>query len=212
MAVTFLHPADRCRTLGGLERRLAGCRLCNLAGEPVESRPVADVRPTHRALIVGQAPGITEPVLRRPFAGAAGRRLRGWFAEVGLDDEDAFRATFAMSSVMRCYPGRDPGGRGDRRPTPGQLARCAPWTAATLRLLDPPLVIPVGGLAIAALIGPGRLAELVGRRFEGDGRVLVPLPHPSGASAWANDPRHRELIGQAVRLIGRELDRLPSPH
>jgi uracil-DNA glycosylase len=111
---------------------------------------------------------------------------------------------------MRCYPGRDPGARGDRRPTPGQLARCAPWTAATIRLLDPPLVIPVGGLAIAGLIGPGLLADLVGRRFERDGRVLVPLPHPSGASAWANDARNRALIAQAVRLIAEELERVRS--
>jgi uracil-DNA glycosylase len=205
MVTTSLHPAVRCRTLGGLERRLAACRLCDLAGEPVESRPIADVHPTHRALIVGQAPGITEPVLRRPFAGAAGRRLRSWFAPIGLDDEERFRATFGMSAVMRCYPGRDPGARGDRRPRPGQLARCAPWTEATIRLFDPRLVIPVGGLAIAALLGPARLVDVVGQRFEREGRVLVPLPHPSGASAWANDAEHRALIAEAVRLIGVEL-------
>ena len=205
MATASLHPARSCRTLGGLTRRLAACRLCDLAGEPVESRPIADVRPTHRALIIGQAPGITEPTLRRPFAGAAGRRLRTWFAPVGLDDEAVFRATFAMSAVMRCYPGRDPGARGDRRPRPGQLARCAPWTEATLRLLDPALVIPVGGLAIAAFLGPRRLDEVVGLRFEVDGRVLVPLPHPSGASAWTNAAANRARIATAVELIAAEL-------
>ena len=113
-----------------------------------------------------------------------------------------------MTAVMRCYPGRDPGARGDRRPTPGQLTRCAPWTDAVLRLLDPPLLIPVGGLAIAAQLGPARLADVVGRRFERDGRALIPLPHPSGASAWTNSAANRELIAQAVGLIGVELRRL----
>ena len=71
-----------------------------------------------------------------------------------------------------------------------------------LRLLDPPLLIPVGGLAIAAQLGPARLADVVGRRFELDGRVLIPLPHPSGASAWTNAAANRALIAQAVGLIG----------
>lgn len=102
MATTSLHPALRTRSLGGWERRLARCRLCDLAGEPVESRPIGDVRPTHRALILGQAPGISEPALRRPFAGDAGRRLRAWFTPLGLDDEERFRATFGMTAVMRC--------------------------------------------------------------------------------------------------------------
>lgn len=208
--VRGMHPADRARTLSGLARRLRACRLCLEAGDHVVPPPIADVRPEHRALIVGQAPGVNEPILRRPFAADAGRRLRRWFAPLGLEDEAVFRATFAMSAMAKCYPGRDPGARGDRRPSPSVCARCAPWTAAHLRLLDPPLVIPVGGLAVAAWVGPGPLASIVGRRFERDGRAVVPLPHPSGASAWANAAENRALISEAVRLIGVELD-LPTP-
>ena len=77
-----------------------------------------------------------------------------------------------------------------------------------LRLLDPPLLIPVGGLAIADQLGPARLADVVGQRFERGGRVLVPLPHPSGASAWTNSAANRALIAEAVGLIGAELRRL----
>ena len=85
-------------------------------------------------------------------------------------------------------PGRDAGGRGDRRADAGAACELRAWTAAALRLLDPPLVIPVGGLAIDRLLGPSRLADVIGHRFERDGRAWVPLPHPSGASAWLNAP------------------------
>jgi uracil-DNA glycosylase len=210
-----VHPAARSRDLDDLARRLARCRLCVRAArasgderERVFSHPIASVAAGHRALIVGQAPGIREPELGLPFAADAGRRLRRWFAPLGLEDEDRFRATFAMTAVAKCYPGRDPGARGDRRPTPGQLARCAPWTAAQLALLDPPLVIPVGGLAITAFLGARRLADVVGQRFTADGRAVVPLPHPSGASAWVNLAANRELVARAVELVGTEL-RLP---
>lgn len=201
------HPADRCATLEATARRLATCRLCGAAGEPPASAPIASVAAGHRALIVGQAPGIHEPSLGLPFAAAAGRRLRAWFAPLGLEEEERFRATFAMSAVMKCYPGRDRGARGDRRPTPGQLARCAPWTARQLALLDPPLVIPVGSLAIAWALGPARLVDVVGRRHVRDGRSVVPLPHPSGASSWLNHAEHRALVGAAIALVGEELER-----
>ena len=198
-----MHPACSCRTLGQLTTRLAACNLC--AG--AQSAPIFAVRPGQRALIVGQAPGLHEPSRGRPFAADAGRRLRSWFAPYGLDDETAFRATFAMSAVMKCYPGRVASSRGDRRPARDELDRCAPWTDATLRLLDPPLVIPVGSLAIEALLGRSRLADTIGRAVERDGRVYVPLPHPSGASAWLNNPAHRALVTGAIAEIAARLGR-----
>jgi hypothetical protein len=36
----------------------------------------------------------------------------------------------------------------------------------------------------------------------------VPLPHPSGASAWLNAPANRELVADAAALVRDELARL----
>jgi uracil-DNA glycosylase len=79
-----------------------------------------------------------------------------------------------------------------------------------LRLLDPVLVVPVGRLALAEWLPALPLDELVGRRFEVDGRAVIPLPHPSGASSWANAAENRALIQQAVALIVEELRRSGS--
>ncbi len=196
-----MHPGNACRTLAEWRAALAPCRLCPDAC----SSPISDVREGQRALIIGQAPGIHEPSVGKPFGADAGRRLRRWFAAYGLEDEERFRATFAMTAVMKCYPGRVPGGRGDRRPSPAELRNCAPWTDAALQLLDPALVVPVGGLAIDRLLGPSRLIDVIGNRFEVDGRAWIPLPHPSGASAWLNTPEHRVLVERAVALIAHAL-------
>lgn len=170
--------------------------------------PIAAVRTGQRALIVGQAPGRTEPERGQPFAHTAGRTLRSWFAPIDLDDEHRFRATFALTAVVKCFPGRAPGARGDRRPTAGMISRCRHWTDAQIALLDPPLLIPVGQLAIEQFLGKAPLAELIGRRFALDDRAVVPLPHPSGASAWLNRTAHRALVRDAVALIGAELARV----
>jgi hypothetical protein len=38
--------------------------------------------------------------------------------------------------------------------------------------------------------------------------VVVPLPHPSGASSWLNSPANRELTTEAAALVRQELARL----
>jgi uracil-DNA glycosylase len=192
------------RSLASLERDLAVCRACAEAGYPLESMPVRNEQFGQRAYIYGQAPGIVEGVERRPWRGRAGQRLRDW-----LDlDEEKFYTTFYCASVTRCYPGRARSGRGDRAPAHAERELCAFWREWELRLLRPSLIVPVGGLAIKALLGHSGLAECVGRRHELDGVAVVPLPHPSGASGWLNSPPNRELTAQAARLVRSELARL----
>jgi uracil-DNA glycosylase len=192
------------RSLASLERDLAVCRACLEAGHPLESLPVRNRRFGQRAYMYGQAPGVVEGAELRPWRGRAGRTLRSWL-ELG---EDEFYATFYCASVTRCYPGKAPSGRGDRTPTPAERELCAFWRTWELRLLRPPLIVPVGGLAIRALLGISGLGDCVGERYELDGAAVVPLPHPSGASAWLNSPVNRELTARATRLVRAELARL----
>jgi uracil-DNA glycosylase len=197
---------SRYRSLTSLQRDNARCRLCVEAGYPLESLPVYEGQPEQRAYLLGQAPGIVEGEERRPWRGRAGRTLRRW-----LDlDEDTFYATFYCASVTRCYPGRAPSGRGDRTPTPAEQRLCEPWREWELRLLRPDLVVPIGGLAIRRLLGLTSLA-CVGERLELDGAVVVPLPHPSGASSWLNDRANRGRVDLAAGLIRDELRRFDGP-
>lgn len=196
------------RALAAHQRACRACRACADEGFPIASRPVFEGRAGQRALIVGQAPGIVEGEQGRPWRGRAGRTLRRWLE---LDDE-AFVATFYCASVARCYPGRHPSGRGDRTPTRRELDLCARWLDAELALLRPGLVVTVGGLALRRLTGETALTPNVGRRLALGEAVVVPLPHPSGASGWTNDPANRERLAAAVALVHEELGRLsPGP-
>jgi uracil-DNA glycosylase len=180
------------------------CRACVEAGYSLESWPVLNDHLGQPAYMYGQAPGVVEGEERRPWRGRAGRTLRRWLQM----EEEEFYATFYCASVTRCYPGRAPSGRGDRTPTPRERELCSFWREWELKLLRPQLIVPVGGLAIRALLGITGLAECIGRRFELDGAVAVPLPHPSGASGWLNAPANRELTARAAELVHSELARL----
>jgi len=153
-------------------------------------------------MLVGQAPGKKEVALGRPFAGAAGRRLFQWLAEAGFEEE-RFRSFCYVTAMMKCFPGS--GQRGDLRPNRRQVANCTPWLEKELALVKPAVLIPVGQLAIERFLGKATLGETIGRQFRRaiDGRMVtvIPLPHPSGASAWTNAPENRRLIRRAIGLI-----------
>jgi uracil-DNA glycosylase len=194
---------DSYRSLVSLQRDNRVCRACAEEGFPLESLPVFEGRPGQRALLVGQAPGIVEGEERRPWRGRAGRTLRRWLEL----EEDEFYATFYCCSVTRCYPGRHPSGRGDRPATPRERELCRFWLDWELRLLDPAVIVPVGGLAARLLLGLGRLDDCIGSRFELGGAVAVPLPHPSGASGWLNAAENRLRLAGALETLWAELSR-----
>ena len=212
------------RSLASLERDLARCRACVEAGYPLESLPVrapspagaagtrvfgrtSPARPAtfpairQRAYMFGQAPGVVEGEERLPWRGRAGRTLRSWLEL----EEDEFYAIFYCASVTRCYPGRAPSGRGDRTPTPREQELCSFWRDWELELLRPRLIVTVGGLALRRLLGLPSLTPCVGERYELQGTPVVPLPHPSGASGWLNDPANRGRLARATALVRKEL-------
>jgi uracil-DNA glycosylase family 4 len=189
------------RSIASLQRDNRVCRACSEAGYPLESLPVVQPYTGQRAYIHGQAPGALEGEQRLPWRGRAGRTLRRWLEL----DEDDFYATFYCASVTRCYPGKSPSGTGDRTPTTREQELCTFWREWELRLIRPRLIVPVGGLAVRRLLGLKTVTEGVGARYERNGAMVIPLPHPSGASGWLNSPANRALVEGAAASIRAEL-------
>lgn len=199
--------ADR---LAALHATMDGCRLCLDAGHDIYPRAIYSGVPGARIMTVGQAPGITEKDAGRPFNAGSGTRLFQWLGEAGID-EDWFRSTQYMTSVTKCFPGKAKSGGGDRVPSRAEQAFCRPYLDEEIALVDPALIIPIGNLAIHIFFPEKpKLVDLIGTQKQVDGRWVVPLPHPSGASRWPQVEANRRLIEQAVGLIGGHYRRLFS--
>ncbi|HEX6510556.1 MAG TPA: uracil-DNA glycosylase family protein [Chloroflexota bacterium] len=197
-------------SLETLHARILACRLCEDAGVIERAAPVVWGRAGDRLMLIGQAPGITELEIRRPFQGRAGRELFRWLASVGIA-EDEFRSNVYMTAVTKCFPGRTPSGSGDRRPSGREIALCRPYLEAQLRLIQPEAILLIGGLAIERYFPKRRLSELIGEQFDRDGVAIVPLPHPSGASRWLNVPAHRDLLARALQHVRVQWERCVLP-
>ncbi|HET6761047.1 MAG TPA: hypothetical protein VFH13_03055, partial [Gemmatimonadaceae bacterium] len=83
-----------------------------------------------------------------------------------------------------------------------------------LQIVQPELLIPVGRLAIERFLPNIPLSELIGTKriveHAGGRSVVIPLPHPSGASSWVHQPGNKVLLENAIGLIGEELERVVS--
>ena len=198
--------SNRQRQLGRHVDLLHSGRKClKMQSTPVSGRPVLS-----RVILVGQAPGVKEPVLGRPFAWTAGKAMFKWFEqEIGVTEME-FRQTVYMAAVCRCFPGKNSQG-GDRVPSREEVVRCREWLRAEIAILKPGLVIAVGRLAIGQFLEElPALTDLVGhivrvQKFDHQ-FDLVPLPHPSGASPWSRIEPGKTLTKKALALIRNHSD------
>jgi uracil-DNA glycosylase len=183
---------------------LRECRTCEKMTPP----PTSGGAVVSRVMLVGQAPGVREPALQRPFAWTAGKTLFRWFEESCGIDEAAFRERIYISAVCRCFPGKAKSGGGDRVPDKMEIANCASWLRREFEILQPELILPVGKLAIAQFFPRiGKLIEIIGQQhrieFAGVACDVIPLPHPSGASTWHRSDPGKGLTAGALGLVAQ---------
>ena len=184
---------------------MRACRKCLEAGYTITPGAVFSGPVPAPLMLVGQAPGVTEAQAKRPFNASSGQRLFQWLGEAGFE-ETGFRARYYMTAVTKCYPGKHPKGKGDRKPSRAEQKLCRPFLQQELALAQPRVLLAVGGLAIETLLGQKlRLDEAVGRVFQVNGRHVLPLPHPSGASLWPNKLENQARIRQALALLRQDL-------
>ncbi len=164
--------APRQQSWAALAAVAHGCTACpELA--LTRTQVVAGVAPVERPdlLLVGEAPGAQEDLTGVPFVGRSGQLLDQLLAEAGLR-----RERVAVTNVVKCRP---PANRTPRR---AEVQRCRPWLQRQVELLDPALVVAMGGTAAQWFAGPGaRIAALRGSLLTYVGWPVLVTYHPSAA-------------------------------
>ena len=171
------------RALRAHVEALHACRKC----PRMESAPVSGGPVRSKVMLVGQAPGVREPQLGRPFAWTAGKTLFRWFEEACGFGEDVFRASIYMAAVCRCFPGKHPKGSGDRVPDDEEIANCREYLEGQLDIIRPEFICCLGATAACpARAADASLSKLACGKARGEviairGKVDAP-DHLSGAA------------------------------
>jgi DNA polymerase len=188
-----------------LQTAVAQCEACSLCKTRkntvfgVGPAPVAEGQPPHADwLIVGEAPGENEDIQGEPFVGQAGRLLDNMLKALGVsrngvDGKPQHAA--CVVNVLKCRP------RGNRNPSPEEVALCAPFLRRQVELLQPKVILAMGRFAVQALLAESvpdvqsaPLGRLRGTPYRYHGVPVVVTYHPAyllrnlpdKAKAWAD--------------------------
>ena len=177
-----------------------GCALKATATNMV----FGDGNPEARIMLVGEAPGADEDRQGVPFVGVSGQLLDRMLAAIGLDRQSAY-----ITNMLFWRP------PGNRNPTTAEIAACLPFVERHIELVDPEILVLVGGTAAKTMLGQSEgIMKLRGRWFNFEtGRMTRPIPalaifHPAyllrspaqKRSAW----RDMLMIKQRLMEAGGE--------
>jgi uracil-DNA glycosylase family 4 len=189
--------AAACTSLAELEAALAAFDGCGLR-ETALNLCFADGNPKARLMLIGEAPGAEEDRQGKPFVGASGKLLDRMLATIGLD-----RGSVYITNVIYWRP------PGNRSPTQAEIAACQPFLERQIALLEPDLIVFVGGIAARALLGVNEgVTKLRGRRFAyvaQDGRSIPAMVmfHPA---YLLRTPAQKRLAWRDLLAIRSQLD------
>ena len=160
-----------------LKQAIVRCDVC-AAHLPFAPKPVFQLHPDARILIVGQAPGRKAHEAGIPFDDLSGDRLRAW---MGVTRETFYDARqIALLPMGLCFPGT--GKSGDLPPRPECAAQVAHVGRAAIlqQLPNIAMTLLVGQYAIGFHLPheKGTLTETV-QRWRNYFPTLLPMPHPS---------------------------------
>jgi DNA polymerase len=171
-AMAAREAVNNVRSLDELRQALdafEGCALRATATQLV----FADGNPQARVMLVGEAPGRDEDIEGLPFVGRSGKLLDLMLKAIGLDRTQAY--------IANIIPWRPPG---NRTPTPQESQICLPFVRKQIELVDPDILVCLGGPSATTLLGIKEgITKTRGRWFSYDtGRREIramPTFHPA---------------------------------
>lgn len=129
-------------------------------------------------LLVGEAPGENEVLLRRPFVGKAGKNLQEFLTLAGFEREEIY-----ITNVVKIRPTVE-GAHGrlrNRAPNREEIALFKPYLLREIALIHPRVVVTLGNVPLKALHGETTvIGDCHGQWLKTtQGRDMYALYHPA---------------------------------
>jgi len=196
--------AASAETLDALVAAISGFDGCPLkfeggATQAVVWRGVADAP----LMVIGEGPGQEEDQRGEPFVGRAGRLLDKMLGAAGLTER-----AFITNTVFWRPPG-------NRTPTPAEQAICAPFVERAIALVNPKMLLLVGGASAKAMLKKDEgILSLRGRWHEwrsADGALELPAMPTLHPAFLLRQPAAKKRAWIDLLTLAERLDRPERP-
>lgn len=125
-------------------------------------------------MMIGEAPGMTETIERRPFVGRSGQLLRKTLMEVGLDLADIY-----ISNIVKARP------PDNRDPSPEEILAFKPYLDEEIKILKPKLIVTLGRFSLNKFLPKAKISAVHGQPhqidWQGQKILVFPMYHPAAA-------------------------------
>ena len=187
--------AQAAGTIKELQEVLAEFRGCNLHLS-AKNLVFADGNPDADIMLIGDAPGRDEDIHGLPFVGHSGRLLDSMLAAIKLNRENTY--------LTNAIPWRPPG---NRTPTHQEIEICRPFIERHIELVNPNLIILLGGAAAKILLNSNQgIVKLRGRwsSYELADRQIdtMPIFHPANL---LSQPLQKQMVWQDLLKIRKKI-------
>ena len=137
--------------------------------------------------------------------------LNSWLYSIGITREQ-IQENFYYSALVDYFPGSQNGSH--KVPTELEIQAERKRLIHTIRGFNPEIVVPIGKLSLAYCLGErvDKLRDYIGNIYTRNPYqalktelLVIPLPHPSGASTWRHIPDNGSLLKKALTLFKTNL-------
>ncbi len=141
------------------------CLRCGLDRKCESPRMKPYGKGKKKIMVIGEAPGKNEDEQGRQFIGKAGKTLRKFFSDNGIDmDRDCITL-----NAVNCHPKNKEGN--NRTPTPKEVEWCKPLVTKAIKRHRPKLILNMGKVALDSFIH-GKWKKKVGELSQWLGFVI----------------------------------------
>ena len=181
---------NREKKLAELHKRIEECTLCPL--HTTRTHAVPGEGPLDaKIFFIGEAPGAQEDITGRPFVGRSGELLISMIEEIGLFRNDVF-----ITSILKSRPPKN------RKPLSSEIEVCRPYVEQQIDIVNPQIIVLLGGVAISSMVGPLKVSESHGHFYDANGRTFFMTYHPAAALRF---PRMKEDMNKDFAILQSEL-------
>jgi len=163
------YEMSREKVLDEIHSEIASCTKCPLYASRINPVP-GEGSVDAKVMFIGEAPGAQEDKTGRPFVGRSGQLLRDMIREIGMSEDEVF-----ITSVLKSRPPKN------RAPHKDEVDACIGYLDRQIDVINPKVIVLLGGVAISSIIGPWRLSEAHGKFYEAQGRTYFMTYHPAAA-------------------------------
>lgn len=186
---------------------IKSCTKCKLAMARGKAVP-GEGNTTSPIMFIGEGPGAEEDDQGKPFVGKAGQLLTKILQSVDIKREDVY-----ITNVVKCRP------PDNRLPEDDELKACYPYLEAQIALINPKIIVTVGGTATRAMLSnvvdfskpDTGITKMRGKVYSWDAGIkVIPIFHPSYLlrHAETGEGSPKWLTWQDMKMIKSEYDNI----